>query len=75
MSDPAALAFVLDSPLQSWGVDSRYQQRDTAAFPTKSGLLGLLAAALGIDKNAPEEASRTCNNIDFPTYIHLLNLC
>ena len=58
MSDPAALAFVLDSPLQSWGVDSRYQQRDTAAFPTKSGLLGLLAAALGIDKNAPEEASR-----------------
>ncbi len=58
MSDPAALAFVLDAPLQSWGVDSRYQQRDTAAFPTKSGLLGLLAAALGIDKHAPDEASR-----------------
>jgi CRISPR system Cascade subunit CasD len=58
MSDPAALAFVLDSPLQSWGVDSRYQQRDTAAFPTKSGIIGLLAAALGIDKHAPDESSR-----------------
>ena len=58
MSDPAALAFVLNAPLQSWGVDSRYQQRDTAAFPTKSGLIGLLAAALGIDKHAPDESTR-----------------
>lgn len=58
MSDSAALAFVLDSPLQSWGVDSRYQQRDTAAFPTKSALIGLLAAALGIDKQSADEAAR-----------------
>lgn len=58
MSDSAALAFVLDGPLQSWGVDSRYQQRDTAAFPTKSGIIGLLAAALGIDKHASDEADR-----------------
>lgn len=52
----AALAIVLDAPLQAWGVDSRYQRRETSAFPTKSGLLGLLAAALGIDKHAPGEA-------------------
>ncbi len=58
MSDSAALAFVLDAPLQSWGVDSRYQQRDTAAFPTKSAIIGLLAAALGIDKHAPDERER-----------------
>jgi CRISPR system Cascade subunit CasD len=57
MSDQATLAILLDGPLQSWGVDSRYQQRDTAAFPTKSGIIGLLAAALGIDKHAPNEAT------------------
>lgn len=57
MSDSATLAILLDGPLQSWGVDSRYQQRDTAAFPTKSGIMGLLAAALGIDKHAASEAT------------------
>ncbi len=56
MSDQATLAILLDGPLQSWGVDSRYEQRETAAFPTKSGIIGLLAAALGIDKHAASEA-------------------
>ncbi|GAA1016720.1 hypothetical protein GCM10009564_52840 [Streptomyces thermogriseus] len=34
-------------PLQSWGTHSHFNQRDTAAFPTRSGIVGLLAAALG----------------------------
>ncbi|MFB6961728.1 type I-E CRISPR-associated protein Cas5/CasD [Streptomyces sp. NPDC056309] len=34
-------------PLQSWGTHSHFNQRDTAAFPTRSGIIGLLAAALG----------------------------
>lgn len=58
MSEQAVLAFILDSPLQSWGVESRYQQRGTAAFPSKSGIVGLLAAALGIDKHLPDEAAK-----------------
>ena len=58
MSDSAALAFLLDGPLQSWGADSRYQHRDTESFPTKSGIIGLLSAALGIDKHAAHEAER-----------------
>ena len=47
---PAAVGLVLDAPLQSWGVDSRFQRRGTNAHPSKSAVLGLLAAALGIDK-------------------------
>ena len=38
---------VLAGPLQSWGVDSRFTTRATGALPTKSGVIGLAAAALG----------------------------
>lgn len=34
-------------PMQSWGTRSRFDLRDTEAAPTKSGVLGLVAAALG----------------------------
>ena len=37
----------LEGPLQSWGHDSKYGRRETLDFPTKSGVLGLILAALG----------------------------
>ena len=37
----------LAAPMQSWGVASKYTTRDTAMGPSKSGVIGLLAAALG----------------------------
>ena len=37
----------LAAPLQSWGVASKFDTRDTSREPTKSGVIGLLAAALG----------------------------
>lgn len=37
----------LEAPLQSWGFDSKFGRRDTQAFPTKSGIMGLLCSALG----------------------------
>ncbi len=37
----------LEAPLQSWGFDSRYGNRDTLGFPTKSGLIGLILCAMG----------------------------
>jgi CRISPR system Cascade subunit CasD len=56
MSD--TLAFLIDAPLQSWGASSKFQRRDTESWPTKSALVGVLAAALGIDKHAPDEIVR-----------------
>ncbi len=50
------LVFLIDAPLQSWGVSSKFQRRETEGWPSKSALIGLLAAALGIDKNLPDEA-------------------
>lgn len=42
----------LVGPMQSWGVTSRFDQRDTGKEPSKSGVAGLLAAALGIDRES-----------------------
>lgn len=36
--------------MQSWGTRSRFDDRDTEAEPSKSGVLGLLCAAAGIDR-------------------------
>lgn len=44
----------LAGPLQSWGVSSRFSVRETLNEPTKSGVIGLLCAALGWDRAAPE---------------------
>lgn len=41
----------LAGPMQSWGTTSRFDQRDTGKEPSKSGVLGLIAAAMGIDRN------------------------
>ena len=49
------LALMLDAPLQSWGFASRFQRRTTGSHPTKSGVVGLLCAALGLAKGSDEE--------------------
>ena len=41
----------LAGPMQSWGTRSRFTERDTELEPSKSGVLGLLCAALGIDRS------------------------
>ncbi|WP_018569281.1 type I-E CRISPR-associated protein Cas5/CasD [Streptomyces sp. PsTaAH-124] len=48
----AVLMLRLAAPLQSWGGPSRYNLRETRPEPTKSGVLGLLAAAEGRDREA-----------------------
>jgi CRISPR system Cascade subunit CasD len=44
------LLLQLVGPMQSWGTASRFDQRDTGKEPSKSGVVGLVAAALGIDR-------------------------
>lgn len=45
----------LAGPMQSWGDSSRFTMRDTRQQPTKSGVLGLLAAAQGRRRTDPVE--------------------
>jgi len=37
--------------MQSWGTQSRFSNRDTSLEPSKSGVIGLLCAALGRSRN------------------------
>lgn len=45
-----SLLLRLVGPMQSWGTTSRFDQRDTGKEPSKSGVIGLVAAAIGIDR-------------------------
>ena len=41
----------LRGPMQSWGIHSRYVERDSGSEPSKSGVIGLVCAALGRDRS------------------------
>lgn len=43
----------LAGPMQSWGTSSRFTRRATDYAPSKSGVLGMLAAAKGIRRTEP----------------------
>lgn len=47
----STLLLRLAGPLQSWGSDSRFTERRTRMEPTRSGVVGLLAAASGIERD------------------------
>ena len=48
----STLLLQLIGPMQSWGTQSRFSIRDTGLEPSKSGVVGLLASALGRSRNA-----------------------
>jgi CRISPR system Cascade subunit CasD len=41
--------------MQAWGFNSQFNRRDTALFPTKSALVGLCCAAMGLDRGSEDE--------------------
>jgi CRISPR system Cascade subunit CasD len=43
----------LAGPLQSWGEHSTFSDRDTLRFPTRSGIIGIFAAAQGVRRGEP----------------------
>ena len=49
----SALLLRLSGPMQSWGVQSRFSVRETGLEPSKSGVIGLLCAALGRRRDQP----------------------
>lgn len=54
----------LAGPLQSWGTSSHFETRHTDYYPSKSGVIGLIAASLGY-KREQEEEIRRLNELDF----------
>ena len=58
MKQDEILALYLDAPLQSWGYQSRFDRRTTLSWPTRSGVIGMMAAAMGIARGDRSELSR-----------------
>jgi CRISPR system Cascade subunit CasD len=46
--------------MQSWGVESKFDRRLSGRAPSKSGVVGLCAAALGIRRDEPERLAPLC---------------
>ena len=59
------LVFQLYAPLVSWGDQAVGQERPTADHPSRSALLGLLAAALGIDRNDEAQQQKLIDSCHF----------
>lgn len=51
-------------PLQSWGTNSNYETRYTDRYPSKSAVIGMIAACLGYRRN-DDEKIRKLNKLDF----------
>ncbi|OQX16011.1 MAG: type I-E CRISPR-associated protein Cas5/CasD [Desulfobulbaceae bacterium A2] len=51
------LALRLEGPLQSWGIDSQFNRRNTGLMPTRSAIAGMCCAALGLPRGGKEEES------------------
>lgn len=49
----AILLLRLEGPMQSWGTRSRWDVRETAPEPTKSGVIGIIGCALGLKRGDP----------------------
>ena len=43
------------APMQSWGIRGVFDRRPTELEPTRSGIVGMLACAMGIKRNEPLE--------------------
>lgn len=54
----------LDGPMQSWGTHTYEDYRPSNLFPTRSALVGLLAACLGIDRNDREKLNALAQGLD-----------
>lgn len=51
----------LEGPLQAWGTQSKLGVRATDREPSKSGVLGLVGAALGIERDDTAALGRLCS--------------
>lgn len=47
----STLLLRLAAPMQAWGAEAKFERRTTQREPTKSGVTGLIAAALGRKRN------------------------
>lgn len=66
---PHFLILRLDGPMQAWGTHTYEDFRPSNLYPTRSGLLGLLAACLGIERSDLAGQSQLAASVEFSVRI------
>ncbi len=62
---PTFLILRLDGPMQAWGTHTFEDFRPSNLFPTRSGLLGLLGACLGLERNDLAGQTQLAASVEF----------
>jgi CRISPR system Cascade subunit CasD len=68
------LVFQLYAPLASWGDQAVGQERPSADHPSRSALLGLIAAALGIERNDDKQHQALATACQFASKVYAVGL-
>lgn len=62
----STLIFRLSAPMQAWGTEPRFDKYiRTGMEPSKSGVIGLIASALGLDRRDDQSLSYLAQNLHF----------
>lgn len=62
---PRFLILRLDGPMQAWGTHTYEDFRPANNFPTRSGLLGLIGACLGLDRQDRPALEQLAQSVEF----------
>lgn len=62
---PRYLMMRLEGPMQAWGTHTYEDYRPSNLFPTRSGLLGLIGACMGIDRHDRENLEGLAASVRF----------
>jgi len=62
---PKFLILRLDGPMQAWGTHTFEDFRPSNLYPTRSGLLGLLGACLGIERSDLVGQTQLAASVEF----------
>lgn len=68
------LIIKLHGPMQAWGEHTFEGLRPSANFPTRSGVLGLLGACLGIRRNEPDRLQQLADSIGIAVRVDERNI-
>ncbi len=61
----ATLLLRIAAPLQSWGISSKFETRGTIKEPSKSGIIGMILAALGTNRIDSDKVLEKFSKIRF----------
>lgn len=67
------ILFKFSGPMQSWGTSSHFETRNTDYYPSKSAVIGVIAASFGYRRDEDEKIEKL-NELDFAVRVDQVGL-